>query len=118
MAEVVHCSVDDWVEVQATLLEPAERSSGLPPQTAGKPLVMWLKGFARRRADVGEELEVVTVTGRVVAGKLSAVNPGYTHTFGQPSPELVHVGRDLRARLAEYRAHVKRGAGSVDSGGA
>jgi len=34
---------------------------------------------------------------------LTDVNPGYTHTFGRPAPELTHVGRDLRARLAVWR---------------
>ena len=47
------------------------------------------------------------MTGRTVTGRLSAVNPGYFHTFGDPIPELVHVGRDLRAgsrRTAPARA--------------
>ncbi len=49
------------------------------------------------------------MTGRRVTGKLSAVNPGYFHTFGDPIPELAHVGKDLRARLADYRASAKGG---------
>ena len=49
-------------------------------------------------------MTVETMTGRLVEGTLSAVNPGYFHTFGNPIPELVHVGVDLRARLAEYHA--------------
>ena len=104
MPDATRCNAGDWVEVEAVLLEPAERASGLPPETAEKPLVMWVKGFARRAAAFGGELEVETMTGRIVAGRLSAVNPGYTHTFGEPAPELVHVGRDLRARLAGCRA--------------
>ncbi len=43
------------------------------------------------------------MTGRLVTGRLSAVNPGYFHTFGNPVPELIGVGRDLRARVAAYR---------------
>jgi hypothetical protein len=103
MAEVERCQVGDWVEVEQVLLEPAERSSNLPPETAGKPLVMWVKGFARSDALTGEELTVKTMTGRKVTGRLSAVNPGYFHTFGKPLPELVHVGADLRTRLAAWR---------------
>ena len=45
-----------------------------------------------------------TMTGRLVTGVLTDVNPGYTHTFGRPAPELTHVGADLRARVAAYRA--------------
>jgi len=118
VTEEVRCKPDDWVEVEAVLLEPSERASGLPPETAEKPLVMWVKGFARRSAAIGEELEIETVTGRVLTGQLSAINPGYTHTFGQPAPELVHVGRDLRKRLVEYRAGEGSGVGRTQGGDA
>ena len=104
MADVERCSIDDWVEVEYILLEPADRSPGLPPETAEKPLKAWVKGFAKAEAAIGEEVAVTTMTGREVAGALTEVNPGYTHTFGKPAPELVHIGRDLRERVAEYRA--------------
>jgi hypothetical protein len=99
----------DWVEVERVLLEPADRSTNLPPETAEKPLVMWVKGFALGDAALGEEITIETMTGRRVSGALSAVNPGYYHTFGDPVPELAHVGKDLRARLAAYRAAQKNG---------
>ena len=104
MADIARCNAGDWVEVERVLLEPEERASNLPPDTASKQLLTWVKGFAAASADVGEEVTVVTMTGRSVTGRLSEVNPGYFHTFGRPVPELVHVGADLRARLAEYRA--------------
>jgi hypothetical protein len=53
---------------------------------------------------MGDELTIETMTGRKVAGTLSAVNPGYFITYGNPLPELTHIGRDLRASLAAYRA--------------
>ncbi|MGB4594101.1 MAG: 2-amino-4-oxopentanoate thiolase subunit OrtA [Coriobacteriia bacterium] len=98
------CAPDEWVEVERVLLEPADRSKNLPEDTAAQPLRMWVKGFARSAAAVGDEVEIETMTGRRVRGRLSAINPGYTHTFGAPAPELTRVGRDLRARIAEYRA--------------
>ena len=101
------CESGDWVEVEGVVLEPAERSPALPPETAGKPLMLWAKGFASSGATLGDELTVETMTGRAVTGRLSAVNPGYFHTFGRPIPQLWHVGADLRARLAAYR---KQGA--------
>jgi hypothetical protein len=104
MTEQTRCGVDDWVEVEAVLLDTADRSKNLPADTAAQPLRMWLKGFAQTEANIGEEVTVRTVTGRTVSGSLSAINPGYFHTFGKPIPELVHVGRDLRERLAAYRA--------------
>jgi 2-amino-4-ketopentanoate thiolase alpha subunit len=104
MSDARTCKVGEWVEVERVLLEPDERASNLPPETASQPMLTWVKGFAAGAASLGDELEVETMTGRRVTGRLSAINPGYFHTFGQPIPELTHVGADLRARLAAYRA--------------
>jgi hypothetical protein len=102
--DAIRAREGDWVEVECKLLDPADRSTNLPPETAEKPLMMWVKGFALAEAAQGEELTIETITGRRVTGALSAVNPGYHITYGDPIPELTHVGRDLRARLAAYRA--------------
>lgn len=103
MADSIRAREGDWVEVEVKLLDPADRSKNLPPETAEKPLMMWVKGFAQGEAAQGEPLTVETMTGRKVTGTLSAVSPGYYITYGEPIPELVHVGRDLRARLAAFR---------------
>jgi hypothetical protein len=100
----VRCEVGDWVEVEHVLLEPEERAAGLPPETAGKPLTMWVKGFAQGAAAMGEHVTLETMSGRLVSGRLFAVDPGYFHTFGRPIPQLVRVGRDLREQVARYRA--------------
>ena len=104
MSEPTRCNAGDWVEVESILLEPADRAASLPEETAEKPLMMWVKGFAAFGAGMGETVEVETMTGRKVTGKLTDVNPGYFHTFGRPVAAIVHVGRDLRARVAEYHA--------------
>lgn len=104
MTDPISCTAGEWVEVRYTLLEPADRSTNLPADTAAQPLLVWVKGFAAADAKMGDELTVETMTGRTVKGVLTDVNPGYTHTFGRPAPELTHVGADLRARLADYRA--------------
>lgn len=98
------CRVGQWVEVERVLLEPADRAANLPEETATKPLLVWIKGFARGEAALGEECEVETVTGRNVRGRLSDLDPAYTHTFGSQPPEIAGVGRDLRARLAAWRS--------------
>lgn len=103
MADVTHAHKGEWVEIERLILDPSQRSKNLPPETADKPLLMWVKGFATADGSVGEEMTVETATGRLVTGRLVAVNPGYFHTFGHPIPELSHVGYDLRARLADYR---------------
>lgn len=104
VAATDRCAQGEWVEVERVLLESADRSPNLPPETAEKPLLLWSKGFARDAVSVGDVLTVETMTGRFVTGRLSAINPGYTHTFGRPVPELSAVGRDLRARLTAWRA--------------
>ncbi len=110
MTDPARCTNGEWVEVERVLLEPADRSAALPPETAEKPMLVWVNGFATGEAGLGEDMTVETMTGRLVTGRLSAINPGYFHTFGNPIPELIGVGRDLRARLAVYRA-------STDGGG-
>jgi 2-amino-4-ketopentanoate thiolase alpha subunit len=123
--QTTRCEPGDWVEIRRVLLGLDERAAGLPPETAATPLVMWVKGFAQGAAAVGEEVTVETMSGRVVGGELFAVNPGYFHTFGAPVAELTHVGRDLRSRVAAYRAGedgARNGeaglAGAADAGGA
>lgn len=104
MTESPRAGAGDWVEVERMILDPSQRSANLPPETAAKPLMMWVKGFAQSDGALGDEMTVETMTGRRVTGTLSAINPGYFHTFGRPIRELTHVGRDLRARLAAFRA--------------
>ena len=116
MTDAIRCKAGDWVEVERVLLEPADRSKNLPPETAQKPLRMWIKGFAQADGAVGDAMTIETMTGRLVEGSLSAINPGYFHTFGKPIPELANVGVDLRARLAEY--HAAQASGSDEKGGA
>lgn len=108
------CAAGDWVEVQRILLEPGDRAAGLPPETASKPFVMWVKGFAQDAAVVGEAVTIETMSGRLVSGQLFAVNPGYYQTFGAPIEELASVGRDLRSRVAAYRAEGAAG-GAADA---
>ena len=98
------CSPGQWVEIERVLLEPADRAANLPEETAGKQLLVWVKGFALAGATLGEQCEVETMTGRVVRGRLSDLDPAYMHTFGSQPPELAGVGRDLRARLVTWRA--------------
>ena len=115
MTDPDRCRADDWVEVERVLLTPSERAAGLPDDTAAQPLLVWVKGFAQSEVALGEEVAIETMTGRRITGRLSAVLPGYFHTFGQPIPELVHVGRDLRARLAAAHG-AAAGAAAADAG--
>ncbi len=111
-----YCEAGDWIEMGSVLLEPTDRAENLPEETAAQPLRVWVKGFALCDADLGDECEVETVTGRVVRGRLTAVNPGYTHTFGSPPPGIAGIGRDLRGRVAAYRAADDDAVGGAEAG--
>lgn len=86
----------DWVEVSAVLLKPAGRAPNLPADTAKVPLVMRVRGVALRAAKVGATVAVKTQAGRVIRGKLLAVNPRFDHDFGKCVPELIEVRRRLK----------------------
>lgn len=81
-----------WVEIEATVLQPAQRAPGLPEDTARTPYVLRLSGFLEEDAEVGQEVRVKSLIGRSHRGVLRLVNPGYDHSFGATVPELLHIG--------------------------
>jgi hypothetical protein len=89
----------DWAEVTLRVLEPEARAPGLPPETASTPLVARIKGFLEADAALGERVAVRTLAGRRVEGELLRLTPAPGHSFGEPQPELLAVGPELRARL-------------------
>ena len=92
----------EWVQIHIVVLQPEERSDRLPEETSSVPLEMWAKGFLlNEEARLGDSVEIETEIGRRLQGSLSAVNPGYTHSFGAPIPELLQAGRQLRSLLRE-----------------
>lgn len=95
------CEKDDWVEVHFVILPAGKRYKDVPEDTAKVPLEAWLKGWAQGSAEIGEEVEIVTLAGRRVKGALTTINPGYAHTYGPSVPELQPIGRELRAMLKE-----------------
>jgi len=92
-----------WVELSGVVLNAGERAPQVPDETQRVPLEMRVKGTLTRNAIVGEEAEVVTAAGRTLRGTLERVEPPYTHSFGPPVPELLAVGRELRAWLRARR---------------
>lgn len=89
-----------WVQIERTILEPAERAPQIPEETRKTPLVMRTKGFLKQDAKVGDDVKIETVIGRTIEGKLVAVNPPYEHGFGAPIAELFPVGQEFRALAA------------------
>lgn len=90
----------DWVEVENTVLNPEERLDNLPASTKKAPLKMWVRGFLQAvSADVGDQVKVKTLTGRIVDGTLGEINPGHRYDYGETVPELIAVGEELKAQL-------------------
>jgi len=88
-----------WVQIHKIVLKPEERSPRLPDDTKKVPLEFRLKGFLTHDANLGEEVEIETLIGRKVRGKLIKINPEYDHGFGKPVPELLSIGMELRKLL-------------------
>ena len=86
----------EWVRIYKVVLQSSERAPQVPDDTKKVPLELWVKGFLQMDAEIGEEVEIETVTGRKEAGKLIEVNPYYTHDFGKFIPELLVIDRQTR----------------------
>lgn len=99
----------DWVQVHCVVLAAGERAPQVPPETQAVPLEMWVKGFlATDSGSVGDHVPVLTLAGRQEQGRLVAILPAYGHDFGEPVPELLGIGRELRAILAEHPEETER----------
>lgn len=87
----------EWVQIHDIVLKPEERSPHLPEDTKKVPLEMWVKGFLNNDADLGDMVEITTITGRKVKGTLVDVNPIFKYGFGETFvPEVLKIGIDLR----------------------
>lgn len=87
----------DWVQVHQIVLKPEERTGKIPEDTKKVPLELWVKGFMKENGNIGDEVEVTTVTGRNVKGTLVEINPKYEYGFGDEYvPELLVIGKQVR----------------------
>ncbi len=98
-----------WVEVHRIVLEAGERAPQVPEDTKKVPLEMRVKGYLKKDAKVGDEVEITTAVGRTVTGKLTAVNPPYDHGFGEPIPELIPIGKEVKRIIDERGDKGRRG---------
>jgi hypothetical protein len=86
-----------WVEIEQVVLQPAQRSTALPEDTKQVPYILRVSGFLVQDAEIGQEVEVKTIIGRMLSGELKTVNPSYAHTFGKVVPELLTIGTEYEA---------------------
>jgi len=77
-----------WVLVKRVVLQPEERPLTLPKDTLNTPLLMWVKGHLLKDSEIGDQVQIRTLTGRLEQGELIEVNPTYHHDFGDYVPEL------------------------------
>lgn len=89
-----------WVQIESVVLPAGERAPQVPADTQATPLIMWVKGWLQSDACQGEEVEVETVIGRRLRGKLVKVRPSYDHTFGAPIAPLQQAGEQAKRLLA------------------
>ena len=89
----------EWVRIHKVILEPSERAPQVPDDTKECPLEMWTKGFLTADAEIGDEVEVETVSGRREIGRLIEIEPYYTHDFGKCVPELLKIDEQVREIL-------------------
>ncbi|MCT4605414.1 MAG: 2-amino-4-oxopentanoate thiolase subunit OrtA [Marinisporobacter sp.] len=95
----------EWVRIHSIVLDSSERAPQVPDDTKKVPLELWVKGFLQHDAQMGEVVEVKTMTGRIEKGKLIEVNSSYKHNYGNFVPELLQIGTDLREMLWGGEAH-------------
>lgn len=90
----------DWVRIHKVILTSHERASQVPDDTKKVPLEMWDKGFLRNDvASIGDEVEVETIIGRTLQGKMIEINPQFDHGWGKGIPEILQIGRQVKGIL-------------------
>lgn len=98
-------TANSWVEIHQILLKPEERAPGIPEETKQVPLELRVKGYLMEEAVVGDLVKIKTPMGRLIEGRLMAVNPPFLHDFGAPVPELLPIGQEIKAILQEGGHH-------------
>jgi hypothetical protein len=92
----------DWVQIHNIVLEAGDRAPNLPEETKEVPLELRVRGFLKEdSAELDQEVTIETLVGREITGNLEKINPVYSHDYGQPIPELLQIGRELKDMLKE-----------------
>ena len=91
---------NDWVRIHNIILTPEQRTGKLPEDTKKMPLEMWAKGHLQNdAAEIGDEVTILTSSGREERGTLVEVNPCYTLNYGTFVPEILTMEESLRKAL-------------------
>lgn len=90
-----------WVQIEQTILDSSQRAQNLPEDTKLTPLMAWVKGFLLEDAQMGDIVNIETVTGRIETGRLVQVKPYYTHSFGKVVDELFEIDHQIKSFMKE-----------------
>jgi hypothetical protein len=96
---IVLIKKDNWVLIKKIILQPEQRANNLPEATKKVPLLLWVKGNLLTDGEIGQEVEVKTLTGRIESGTLVEVNPSYMHNYGKFMPEIQQIDKILKSEL-------------------
>lgn len=88
-----------WVEIHRVILKAGQRAPQVPGETQAVPLELKARGFLLSDALLNEQVEIRTLSGRVLSGRFIKQNPGYSHSFGRPIASLITIGTELKALL-------------------
>ena len=96
----------DWVQIHSIILTPSERAPQIPEETRKVPLELTAKGFLQNdQATIGESVTIKTLADRELTGQLITIHPLYKVNYGEPQPELLTIGTELRSILREVKSH-------------
>jgi hypothetical protein len=90
---------DTWVQIKKVILKPEERTGNIPEDTKKVPFLMWVKGYLLADAEINDEVQIRTLTGRIESGKLVGINPAYMHTYGKFVPEILRIDQMVKDSL-------------------
>ncbi|WP_291568141.1 MULTISPECIES: 2-amino-4-oxopentanoate thiolase subunit OrtA [unclassified Clostridium] len=90
-----------YVEIISEVLSIEDRSKSIPEDTKSTPLKMWVRGNVLEDCELGEEVKIETVIGRIVSGVVVEVEPYYNHDFGRHVEEISYIGKQAKKILFE-----------------
>ncbi|MDD3106393.1 MAG: 2-amino-4-oxopentanoate thiolase subunit OrtA [Bacilli bacterium] len=88
-----------WVQIEKVILHPNERAMNLPDDTKKVPLIMWVKGYLQEDANIGDTVNIITLTNRKEQGKLVEANPTFKHNYGEFVPEILKINQMVKQIL-------------------
>jgi hypothetical protein len=94
-----------WVQIKKVILKPEERTGNIPEDTKKVPFLMWVKGYLLTDAEMNDEVQIKTLTGRVESGTLVKINPAYMHTYGKFVPEILRIDQMVKDSLFGGESH-------------